>query len=185
MHLSDSKAFTCCLPGTYPAFDPDFPHRASVIAGWWKICLQCRRPWFDPWVGKIPWRRDRLRTPVFSGFPGGSAGKESPCSVGDLDSIPGLGRSPGRERLPTPVFWPGEFHGLYGPWGCKESDTTEWLSLSQTTIALFCLFNTILHPQSISPTILSVVPAFWVLYKWFWLILQILAQKSLSQRGFP
>jgi len=29
-----------------------------------------------------------------------------------------------RERLPTPVFWPGEFHGLYRPWGHKESDTT-------------------------------------------------------------
>ena len=28
------------------------------------------------------------------------------------------------------MFWPGEFHGLYGPWGHKESDTTEWLSLS-------------------------------------------------------
>ena len=35
-----------------------------------------------------------------------------------------------RERLPTPVFWPGEFHGLYSPWGRKESDTTEQLSLS-------------------------------------------------------
>ena len=35
-----------------------------------------------------------------------------------------------RERLPTPVFWPGEFHGLYSPWGCKESDMTEWLSLT-------------------------------------------------------
>ena len=35
-----------------------------------------------------------------------------------------------RERLPTPVFWPGEFHGLYSPWGGKESDTTERLSLS-------------------------------------------------------
>ena len=30
-----------------------------------------------------------------------------------------------RERLPTPVFWPGEFHGLCNPWGRKESDTTE------------------------------------------------------------
>ena len=29
------------------------------------------------------------------GFPGGSNGKESACSVGDLGSIPGLGRSPG------------------------------------------------------------------------------------------
>ena len=30
-----------------------------------------------------------------------------------------------RERLPTSVFWPGEFHGLYSPWGLKKSDTTE------------------------------------------------------------
>ena len=38
---------------------------------------------------------DRLPTPVFLGFPGGSAGKESARNVGDLSSIPGLGRSPG------------------------------------------------------------------------------------------
>ena len=42
-----------------------------------------------------PWRRDRLPTPVFLGFPFGSAGKESTCNVGDLGLIPGLGRSPG------------------------------------------------------------------------------------------
>ena len=30
-----------------------------------EICLQCRRPRFDPWVGKIPWRRKWLPTPVF------------------------------------------------------------------------------------------------------------------------
>ena len=47
----------------------------------------CGRPGFNPWVEKIPWRR---------------------------------------ERLPTPGFWPGEFHGLYS---CKELDTTERLSL--------------------------------------------------------
>ena len=35
-----------------------------------------------------------------------------------------------RERLPTPVFWPGEFHGLCSAWGHKESDSTERLSLS-------------------------------------------------------
>ena len=29
-----------------------------------------------------------------------------------------------RERLHTPVFWPGEFHELYSPWGPKELDTT-------------------------------------------------------------
>ena len=32
--------------------------------------------------------------------------------------------------LPTPVFWPGELHGLFSPWGRKESDMTERLSLS-------------------------------------------------------
>ena len=50
---------------------------------------------FDSWVGKIPWRRDRLPTPVFLGFSGGSDNKESTCNAGDLGLIPGLGRSPG------------------------------------------------------------------------------------------
>ena len=44
---------------------------------------------------------------------------------------PVVGKIPQRrERLPTPVFRPGEFHGLYSPWGRKESDMTERLSLS-------------------------------------------------------
>jgi len=46
-------------------------------------------------VRKIPWRRDRLPTTVFLGISGGSDGKESTCSVGDLGSLPGLGRFPG------------------------------------------------------------------------------------------
>ena len=62
---------------------------------WWlrllKICLQCGRPEFDPWVRKILWRK---------------------------------------EWLPTPAFWPGEFHEQrsltgYSPWGRKELDTTK------------------------------------------------------------
>ena len=41
-----------------------------------------------------------------------------------------VGKIPWRmEQLPTPVFWPGEFHGLYNPWGHKESDITDRLSL--------------------------------------------------------
>ena len=41
------------------------------------------------------------------GFPGGSDGKDSTCSVGDLDSIPGLGRSPGRghDNLSIILAW--------------------------------------------------------------------------------
>ena len=50
---------------------------ASLIAQLVKNRLQCGRPQFDPWVGKLPWRRDRLPTPVFLVFPCGSAGKES------------------------------------------------------------------------------------------------------------
>ena len=47
-----------------------------------------------------------------SAFPGGSDGKESTCHVGDLGSIPGLVRSPGRRVWqPTPVFLSGE-----SPW---------------------------------------------------------------------
>ena len=62
------------------------------------------------------------------GFPHSSAGKESTCNAADLGLIPGLGRSPGEgKRLHTPVFWPGEFHGLYSPQGRKESDTAERL----------------------------------------------------------
>ena len=62
---------------------------------------ECGRPGFDPWVGKIPWRR---------------------------------------ERLPAPVFWPGESQGLYSPWGRKESDTTEQFSLSH-----FRTYQRVLH----------------------------------------
>ena len=70
--------------------------------------------WFLGW--EDPWRRDRLPTPAFLGFPCGSAGKESACNVGDLGLTPGLGRSPGE--------------GKGYPFQYKESDMTEWLSLS-------------------------------------------------------
>ena len=59
------------------------------------------------------------------GFPCGSAGKESTHNVGDLGSIPGLGRSPGEGKGYPLQIWPGEFHGLYSPWNHKESDMTE------------------------------------------------------------
>ena len=67
-----------------------------------------------PGSGRSPGEgMDRLPIPVFLGFPCGSAGKESTCSVGDLGSIPGLGISPGEGKgYPTPVFWPREFRGL-------------------------------------------------------------------------
>ena len=51
-------------------------YKENIMAQLVKNRLQCRRPWFDPWLGRIHWRR---------------------------------------ERLLTPVFWYGEFHGLYSP----------------------------------------------------------------------
>ena len=62
-------------------------------------------------VGKIPWRRDRLPTPVFMGFPGGSAGKESACSAGVPGLILGLGGSPGEGK-----GYPLQYSGLEIPW---------------------------------------------------------------------
>ena len=90
------------------------------------FCLQCRRPWFDSWVRKIHCKRDKLLTPVFLGFPCGSAGKESACDVGDLGLIPGKIHWR-REWLPIPVFWPE--NSLESLWGHKETDMTEQLSL--------------------------------------------------------
>ena len=75
------------------------------------------------------------------GFPDSSVGKESACNAGGMGLIPRLGRSPGEgKRLPTPAFWPGELHGLYSPWGCKESDKTEQLSLSLLPMPVISLF---------------------------------------------
>ena len=74
-----------------------------------------------PGLGRSTWRSDRLRTPVFLGFPGGSTGKESILKAGAL----GWENLLERERLPTPVFWPGESHRVFSPWGHKELDTTE------------------------------------------------------------
>ena len=67
------------------------------------------------------------------GFPDSSVGKESACNVGDLCSIPGLGRSPGGEHG-DPLQYSCLEHPYgqkslmgYNPCGHKESDTTEGL----------------------------------------------------------
>ena len=55
-------------------FSPDFPGGSDSKS----ICLQCRRPRFDPWVVKIPWRGKWQPTPVF--LPGKSHGQKSLAS---------------------------------------------------------------------------------------------------------
>ena len=88
---------------------------------WQRICLQSRRPGFDPWIGKIPWRR---------------------------------------ERLPTPVFWPGEFHRLHSPQGHKESDTMQWLLFSLSFFWELYLYHFIQfspHPYEASTSMFSIL----------------------------
>ena len=71
------------------------------------------------------------------GFAGGSEGKESTCTAGDLGSVPGLGRSPG-EGHGNPLKYsclenPHGERSLAGcsQWGPKELDTTEQLNTQE------------------------------------------------------
>ena len=112
-------------------------HMGPLVAQLVKNLLAIQETLFYSWVRKLPWRRDRLSTPVFLGFPGGSDGKELAWNAGDLGSIPGSGRFTGGEHgntLPSilawriPMGWAGG--GDCSPWGCKESDTIEQGSIA-------------------------------------------------------
>ena len=70
--------------------------------------------------------KPRLPTPVFLGFPYGSAGKESTCNVGDLCSILGLGRSPGEGK-----GYPLQYSGLENSMDCIVHGVAKsWTQLS-------------------------------------------------------
>ena len=84
----------------------------------------------DSWVRKFPSRRDRLPTPLFLSFPGGLDGKESACNVGDLGSIPGLGRSPGEGHGNT-LQYSGE-----SPW-TEEPGGLQYMGLQR--VGLDCV----------------------------------------------
>ena len=92
--------------------------------------LALHLPW--PSHSSTPQNTNILYPLRFPGFPHSSVSKESTCNAGDPGLITGLGRSPGERkgRLPTPVFWLGEFHRLYSSWSHKESDTPELLSFT-------------------------------------------------------
>ena len=85
------------------------------------------------WVRKIPWRRDRLPTPLFLGFPCGSAGKESAYNVGDLGSIPGLGRSPGEGK-----GYPLQYSGLENSMNCIVYEDAKSQTRLRDFHFLFC-----------------------------------------------
>ena len=79
------------------------------------------------WVHSVA-SSSRLLTPVFLGFPCGSAGKESTCNVGDLGSIPGLGRSPGEGK-----GYLLQYSGLENSMDCL----VHWIVTSRTRLTDF------------------------------------------------
>ena len=102
-------------------------------------------PWFDSSVGKISWRRDRLSTPVFLGFPVAQLVKNPPA-VWETWILSLVGKIPWRrERLPTPVFWPGEFQGYPLQYSGLENFTdciVHGVTKSQTQLSDFHFFQT-------------------------------------------
>ena len=106
-----------------PLTDPVLPWVSATLTS----------PTYSRWVTTLVLPR------LFPGFPDGSDAKESVCNVGDLGSIPGLGRAPGEGRgnplqyfcLENP-YGQGSLEGS-SPWGRKESDITERLSTAQHT----------------------------------------------------
>ena len=67
---------------------------------------------------------------IIMGFPGGSAGKESACNVGDLGSIPGLGRSPGEGN-----GYPLQYSGLENSMECVVCGVAKsWTRLSDSLL---------------------------------------------------
>ena len=82
------------------------------------------------------YRRDRLPTSVFQGFPCGSAGKEYTCNVGDLGQIPGLGRSPEEGK-----GYPFQYSGLdYTVHGVTKSWTVVLKAIYSSAFSLFYSF---------------------------------------------
>jgi len=77
---------------------------------------------------EIHWRRDRLPTPAFLGFPCGLAGKESVCNAGDLGLIPAFGRTPGEGK-----DYPFQYSGLENSMDCIAHGVTK----SQTQLSDF------------------------------------------------
>ena len=101
VHFNKSFKFSGRILACHLGGCDSFPSQCSVLCVWTSLVAQLvKNPpatqetpvQFLGW--KIPCRRDRLPSPIFLGFHGGSDGKESACNVGDLGLIPRLGRSP-------------------------------------------------------------------------------------------
>ena len=92
--------------------------------------------WITYWPIWLYWEQISHfeKVTVIPGFPCVSAGKESSCNVGDLGSVPGLGRSPWEGEVYMLYYSGLENSMAYSPRDRKESDTTERLSHSLSTV---------------------------------------------------
>ena len=93
---------------------------------------------------KIPCRRDRLPSPVFSGFSSGSSGKESTCNARNLSLFPGLERSLGKGNS-----YQLQYFGLENSMDCFHGSQGSTLSGTQTNLL-------ILPPQTHSACIFPI-----------------------------
>ena len=94
--------------------------RDSLLAQLVKNLPPIQETRFHPSLGwEDPWGKDRLPSPVFLVFSGGSDGKESTCNVGNQGLIPDLGRSP------------GEGNGCSLQYSCLENfmDRRDWWAI--------------------------------------------------------
>ena len=84
---------------------------------WERICLQCGRPGFDPWVGKIPWRRERLPTPVF--WPGEFLGRKVMTNINSIFKSRDI-TLPTKVRLVKAMVFPVVMYGCES-WTVKKA----------------------------------------------------------------
>ena len=99
--------------------------RASLVAQLVKNPSAMQETLVRPLDWEDPLEKDKLPTPVFLGFPGGSAGKKSACNAGNLGSIPGLGWSP-EEGYGNPL----QHSGLENSMDKGDCQATVWTRYS-------------------------------------------------------
>ena len=131
-----------------------FSPKYTYIFYWSIVALQrfrCTARWFSYTHTQILLLKLFSVIGYYLGFPGGSDGKESACNVGDLGSIPGLGRSPGGGHgnplqyscLENPVGQRSQVG--YSLWGYKKLDTTEQISTHSTNILFIYMYTKVFY----------------------------------------
>ena len=114
VHFNKSFKFSGRILACHPGGCDSFPTQCSILCVWTSLVAQLVKNLpatqetpvqFLGW--KIPWRRDRLPSPIFLGFPGDSDDKESAHNAGEMGSVPELGRCPGEGNS-----YPLQYSGL-------------------------------------------------------------------------